>query len=121
MKIQDFKKYCSEIKGATDGLPNDENLIMFKVMGKIFAYNEDAPAENNTFKVMLKYDPEKAVEYRSKYAGITAAPGHYAKAWNTIELNSDVPEETIKELVIHSVEEVIKKLPKKQQSDYYSL
>jgi predicted DNA-binding protein (MmcQ/YjbR family) len=38
--------------------------------------------------------------------------------WNRIWLDGDMPENEIKKWIDHSVEEVIRKLPKKQQAYY---
>lgn len=40
------------------------------------------------------------------------------KYWITVYIESDVPDKLIKELINHSVEEVIKKLPRKKQEEY---
>jgi predicted DNA-binding protein (MmcQ/YjbR family) len=39
--------------------------------------------------------------------------------WNSVYIQKDVPDGLIQELIKHSVEEVIKKLPKKKQAEYY--
>jgi predicted DNA-binding protein (MmcQ/YjbR family) len=39
--------------------------------------------------------------------------------WNTIFLDGDLPDSEIKVCIDNSVEEVIKKLPKKLQREYY--
>lgn len=39
--------------------------------------------------------------------------------WNTIFLDGDMPDDELKECIDNSVEEVIKKLSKKQQKEYY--
>lgn len=43
------------------------------------------------------------------------------KHWITVYLEGDVPDKLIKELISHSVEEVIKKLPKKKQEEYRNM
>ena len=69
----------------------------------------------------LKCDPDKTVELRERYAGVTK--GYYAGdnlLWNSVYIQRDVPDTLIKELIDHSVEEVVKKLSKKQQQEYYA-
>ncbi len=41
--------------------------------------------------------------------------------WNLVTLESDVPDELIRDLIQHSVDEVIKKLPKKKREEYLRL
>jgi len=70
----------------------------------------------------LKCAPEKTVELREKYNGITK--GYYAGnnlMWNSVYIQKDVPNKLIVELIEHSVEEVVKKLPKKKQEEYREL
>ena len=41
--------------------------------------------------------------------------------WNEIHFYTDVPDEMILQLVDHSLDEVLKKLPKKIQAEYAAL
>ncbi len=116
MNIEEVREYCLSVKGASECFPFDETTLVFKVMDKMFAYMSIEPADG--FRINLKCDPEEAVNLREKYNGII--PGYHAnkKYWNTIYLESDVPTEKIKELILHSVDEVICKLPRKKQEEY---
>ena len=117
MNIEEFREYCLSIKGSTESLPFlKHNILVFKVMDKMFAYIPLEP-KDGVFKADLKCNPDKSVELREKYHGITKTD-FKTLLWNLIELESDVPNELIKELINHSVEEVIKKLPKKKQEEY---
>lgn len=67
----------------------------------------------------MKCDPERTVELREKYEGITK--GYYAGnslLWNSVYIQKDVPDWLIKELIQHSVDEVVKKLSKRKQEEY---
>jgi len=106
------------IKGTTESIPFiDPNVVAFKVMDKMYCMMSLAP-KDGIYKVDLKCDPEYTLELRDKYAGII--PGHVPTAlmWHRIILESDVPDKLIVELIQHSVDEVIKKLPKKKQTEY---
>jgi predicted DNA-binding protein (MmcQ/YjbR family) len=70
----------------------------------------------------MKCNPEKTVELREKYEGVTK--GYYAGdtlMWNSVYIQKDVPDKLIIELIKISVEEVVKKLPKKKQDEYREL
>ena len=121
MNIEELREYCLSVKGAEECFPFDENVLVFKVMGKMFAFLDIAPRDG-CFAVALKCDPNRSVLLREQYAGI--GKSHYGGTtllWNGIELEADVPDELIRELIAHSVEEVIKKLPKKKREEYYRL
>ena len=70
------------------------------------------------FKADMKCSPERSAELREQYAGITHGTHTKGLMWNSVYLDSDVPDKLICELILHSVDEVIKKLPKKKQEEY---
>lgn len=117
MNIENLRECCLSVKGAEECFPFDETTLVFKVMGKMFAYVGLDPKDGN-FCVSLKCDPEKAIELRERHSGVI--PGYHSnkKYWNTVYLESDVSDEDIKKWIHHSVDEVIKKLSKKLQEDY---
>lgn len=108
------------VKGASESFPFDETTLVFKVMDKMFAYIGLAP-KDRALKVNLKCDADRAVELRERYQGITRGIHTASLLWNAVELESDVPDSLTRELVDHSVEEVIKKLPKKKQQEYHGM
>lgn len=117
MNIEEFRVYCLSIKGSSESLPFlGHNVLVFKVMDKMFAYIPLDP-KDGIFKADLKCNPEKSVELREKYDGITETD-FKTPLWNLVMLESDVPDNLIKELIQHSVDEVIKKLPKRKREEY---
>ena len=117
MNIEEFREYCLSIKGSTESLPFlRHNVLVFKVMNKMFAYIPLEP-KDGVFKADLKCAPENSVELREKYDGI-AETDFKTLLWILVTLDSDVPDHLIKKLINHSIEEVIKKLPKKKQEEY---
>lgn len=117
MNIQDFYTLCLSMKGVTEHFPFDEDTLVFKVGGKMFALTSLTGWENNTPSVNLKCEPERALELRAEYDGIN--PGyHMSKVhWNTITINSDVPPALLKELIKHSYDLIFASLTKKLQAE----
>lgn len=118
MNIEDFRNYCLAVKGATESIPFiDRNVLVFKVMNKMFCMVLLEP-KDGIFKADLKCNPEYTQELREKYHGVT--PGHVKTTllWHRVILDSDVPDKLILELIQHSVDEVIKKLPKAKREEY---
>jgi predicted DNA-binding protein (MmcQ/YjbR family) len=111
MDIEFYRTYCLSKNGVTEDFPFDENVLVFRVGGKIFSLCD----VNEFVSINLKCDPEKAVEYREKYYGVR--PGYHMnkKHWNTIETSGDVPRKVLLELVDHSYDLVFSSLPKKQR------
>lgn len=109
MNLEDFRTYCLNLKGTSEGFPFDKNTLVFKVMNKMFALTDVEQFES----VNLKCDPERAVELREEYAGIL--PGYHMskKHWNTVKVYEDVDAALLYELVDHSYKLVVASLPKK--------
>lgn len=119
MNIEEFREYCLSIKGSVESLPfRDNTILVFKVMDKMFTYIPLEP-KDGVFKANLKCDADKSLELREKYHGITETD-FKTPLWNLVTLDSDVPDEVIKELIQHSADEVIRKLPKKKQAEYFN-
>ncbi|GHV70584.1 hypothetical protein FACS189420_2280 [Bacteroidia bacterium] len=116
MNIEELHEYCLSLKGATECFPFDEVSMVLKVMNKMFAL---IPLDTLELQIAVKCDPEKAIELREKYAGVEAAYHFNKKYWNTIYLNRDMSDADVKFWIQHSVDEVIKKLPKRVQDEYY--
>lgn len=117
MNIEEFRTCCLSVKGSSESLPFlRHNVLVFKVMDKMFAYISLEP-KDGIFRADLKCDPEKSAELQEKYSGITETD-FKTPLWNSVTLESDVPDELIKELIRHSVDEVIRKLPKRKREEY---
>jgi predicted DNA-binding protein (MmcQ/YjbR family) len=119
MNIEEMRNYCLSIKGSSESTPfqqlTDNSVLVFKLMDKMFAYIDLDP-KDGLLNVCLKCNPDKSVELREQYNGIIET--HKSLMWNAVYLESDVPDKLIKELINHSVEEVIRKLPKKKREEY---
>jgi len=117
MNITDFYEYCLSKKGVTEHFPFDEDTLVFKVGGKVFALSSLSKWENGKAAVNLKCNPERAIELREEYEGVQ--PGfHMSKVhWNTVTINSDVPLKVLRELIDHSYELVFNSLTKKLRDE----
>lgn len=115
MNLETYYEYCLSKKGVTEHFPFDEDTLVFKVGGKMFALTSLLQWEKGAPSVNLKCDPERAAELRAEYDDII--PGwHMSKIhWNTVAVNKGVPDVMIKELIDHSYGLVFKSLSKKMQ------
>ncbi|WP_166922697.1 MmcQ/YjbR family DNA-binding protein [Flavobacterium poyangense] len=121
MNLETYYEYCLAKKGVTEHFPFDEDTLVFKVGGKLFALSSLQQWEKNEPSVNLKCDPERAQELRAEYEEIK--PGYHMNKvhWNTVALNGSLPTGFIKELIDHSYELVFKSLTKKIQSEITQL
>jgi len=121
MNVEELRNHCLAVKNAEECTPFGEDTMVYKVMNKMFAFFPLNPKENEHF-VVMKCNPDKTVELREKYEGVTK--GYYTGnnlIWNSVYIQKDVPDKLIIELIEHSAEEVIKKLSKKKQEAYRTL
>ena len=122
MTIDIIREYCLAKKGTSEDFPFDEDTLVFKVLGKMFAL---APLENwerGEASLNLKCDPEYAIELREQYESIE--PGfHMSKIhWNSLYLyKGEISLEFLFELIDHSYDMVVKKMTKKMQKELSEL
>lgn len=109
MNTESIRTYCLGKKGTTEGCPFGETVLVFSVMGKMFALTspDDFPPSVN-----LKCDPERAVELRERYPAVQ--PGYHMnkKHWNTVIIDGSIPQREILEMIDHSYDLVVKGLKK---------
>lgn len=118
MHIEKFREYCLKKKGVTEEFPFDEDTLVFKVMGKMFALT--GLSEIN-YSVNLKCDPERAIELRDRYHQVQPGFHMHKKHWNTVSFEDGLSDEFLKELIDHSYELVVKGLPKQTQAELAKL
>ncbi|MDP4680031.1 MAG: MmcQ/YjbR family DNA-binding protein [Cyclobacteriaceae bacterium] len=111
MDIESYRTYCISKLCVTEEFPFEESTLVFKVVGKMFALTDVEGFES----VNLKCDPEKAIELREKYDAVI--PGYHMnkKHWNTIIMDGSLSDILMKNLIDHSYELVVDKLPKKDR------
>lgn len=116
MNIEELYDYCLNIPLVEPTFPFDEVTLVLKVLGKMVAI---IPLDADVKSISLKCDPEKAITLRQQYTCVKPAYHMNKKYWNSIELAGDMSEEEIKRWVHHSIEEVVNKMPKKKQQEFY--
>ena len=101
-------------KEVTKEYPFDLVTAVYKVRGKMFALMGEKLGDSG---VNLKCNPIEAGNLRSAFEGIT--PGYHMNKmhWNTVDYNSDVPDDLIALMVKNSYELVVLKMNKKAQKE----
>jgi predicted DNA-binding protein (MmcQ/YjbR family) len=72
MNIEEIRDYCLAKPAVTEMFPFGQDMLVFKVMNKMFALNG---LDNHPPYVNMKCDPERAIELREQYEDIR--PGYH--------------------------------------------
>ena len=108
MNLELFRSYCLAKKNAIEDFPFGEDVMVFKVAGKIFALCGIDPFES----VNLKCDPELALELREAHEAVR--PGYHMnkKHWNTVLIDGSIADKLILSWIDHSYDLVAPKSSK---------
>lgn len=116
--IEDVETFCLQLPGTSYDFPFGEDIMVFRVMGKIFLLTG---IYNVPLGLNLKAEPEQALVWREQYDAVK--PGYHMnkKHWNTVNLDGSISSELIREMILHSYERVKSGLTKKQKEELESL
>lgn len=103
--------------GASLGPPPAPGVLMFKVMGRMFAIL----ATRRERFVILKCDPHLAEVLREEYVGVGHRSHLDRRFWVSVNLEADVAPEEIERLAAGSYELVCAGLTRKQKAELAAL
>jgi predicted DNA-binding protein (MmcQ/YjbR family) len=104
---------CLAYRGAVEDYPFGDEVAVFKVGGRMFAL---VSLLGDPGSVHLKCDPDLALELRDRYSAVR--PGYHLnkRHWNTVELDGSIDDDELRDMVAHSYEVVVQRLPKRQRT-----
>ena len=105
MSIEDIRNYCLGLPYVAETLPFDDYTIVYKVGGKWFAVIDLMHSD----RVVVKCDPDLAIELRDMHDEVTEAWHFNKRHWNSIRLTSDLLPSFIFEQIYNSYILVIRK------------
>lgn len=113
MDIETYRDFCLSLAGVSEDFPFDQETLVFKVMGKMFALCD----VDNFESVNLKCDPERAISLREQYSGVK--PGYHMnkKHWNTVLVDGTIPDPLLLQWTRDSYDLVVSGLPRKLQQE----
>lgn len=113
MDIETLQQYCLAKPGVTEGFPFGDNVLVFKVKGKIFLL---VSLDTTPLQFNAKCDPDHAIELRETYADVQ--PGYHMnkRHWNTVLVNGSIPASVIRSMIDTSYRLVVQSLPKKDRA-----
>lgn len=106
MTRRELIDYCLTYPDAYEDYPFDEivdgpdawTVMRHRLNKKSFAFIY----ERGGLCVNLKCEPDRADFLRQVYTGVTPAYHMNKEHWNTVHLNSDVPEDELRGMIEHS-------------------
>ena len=114
MNFETLKKYLSGKPAAVEEFPFGDDVMVFKVMGKMFAL---ISLNDDPLRMNLKVEPENGDMLRTIFSSIT--PGYHMnkKHWITVELNGEIKDKNLRGIIDDSYNLVVSKLTKKQKAE----
>lgn len=104
MNIEVFRDYCLSLPGVTEATPFEKfsrgkfTILVFYVSGHMFCYFN---IDDFRF-ITIKCDPEQMTELKERYQAIGEPFNGDKRYWISVEVNSDVDDNTLKSLVMQS-------------------
>jgi predicted DNA-binding protein (MmcQ/YjbR family) len=102
-------EWCGSLPGAVEDYPFGDDVCVFKIGGRMFAL---LPLLNEPGTMNLKCDPALALELRARHPAIRPGWHQDKRHWNTIELDGSIDDDELRELIEHSYQLVVAKLPR---------
>jgi predicted DNA-binding protein (MmcQ/YjbR family) len=118
MNVEDISEYCLSKKGTSEDFPFDEETLVFKVMGKMFAL---IPLERIPLQINLKCKPDLAVELRERYESVQSGYHMNKDHWNTILIDGILHKDLILEWIDLSYDLIVNGLKKSEKEKLLKL
>ncbi len=113
MDVEQLREFCLSLPHATEDFPFDEEVLAFRVCGKIFAMIN----LSNPEWFVLKCHPDCALTLRDAHSEIAPAWHMNKKYWNQVSLFGRLETPLICELIRHSYAQVVAKFPRKRKQE----
>ena len=121
MNIEQLRDYCLSKKGVTDDFPFDKDVLVFKVLSRMFLLTSLNNWELGVQFLNLKCDEDYAQELRAEYESIKPGWHMSKRLWNSVYIyKGELQPQFILKLIDHSYEMVVKGLPKKVRDQFNS-
>jgi predicted DNA-binding protein (MmcQ/YjbR family) len=119
MNLKQIQEFCEAKKHVEATFPFDQDTLVYKVAGKMFALIPLEKWEGGNPFINLKCDPDYAIQVRENHTNIQ--PGYHCSKthWNSIYLkDNDIPPKLVAELITHSYDLVVAGLTKKVKIEF---
>ena len=98
MDIVTFREYCLSLPEVEETLPFDDDTLVYKVAGRIFAMISLSSADH----FAVKCHPDRALLLRDRYVEITPAFHLNKRHWNDVSIVGELADSFLKAEIRHS-------------------
>ncbi len=118
MNVEELREFCLSLKRVEEGFPFGVEIMVFKVMGKIFCL---CGLDSHPLQFNVKCNPEKAIELREEFSGVI--PGYHMNKqhWNTIVMDGSFLDDQAKNWIVDSYSLIAASLPKQLKAELNQL
>ena len=104
MDIATFREYCLSLPETEEALPFDDEILVYKVSGRIFAMISLSMPDH----FAVKCHPDRALLLRDRYQEITSAYHLNKRHWNDVSIVGELPDSFLKAEIRHSYFAVVR-------------
>lgn len=104
MDIVTFREYCLSLPEAEETLPFDDETLVYKVAGRMFAMISISRPDH----FAVKCHPDRAVLIRDRYAEITPGWHLNKRHWNDVSIVGELSDSFLKAEIRHSYIAVVR-------------
>ncbi|MCQ2218648.1 MAG: MmcQ/YjbR family DNA-binding protein [Paludibacteraceae bacterium] len=115
MNVEDVRAFCLGLKGTTEDMPYGDDMVVFRIEGKIYLH---LPLEYAEPRISIKLDPEYAQQLRAQFVGVQPAYHLNKTHWSDVMIEGCFSDEQLMEWIQMSYKLVVAKLPKKVRVMY---
>ena len=121
MNIEQVREFTLSILGVTEDQPFGDDIITFRIEGKIFLClwlgSDEHNIKDGAPRFAIKLTPDRNEELRQLFSAITPAWHWNKKHWSDVYYE-DLEADLIKQLIAESYSLVVSKLPKATRLKY---
>ena len=104
MDIAIFREYCLSLPEVEETLPFDDDTLVYKVSGRMFAMISISTPDH----FAVKSDPDRSLLLRDRYVEITPAFHLNKRHWNDVSIVGELSEGFLKAEIRHSYFAVVR-------------
>ena len=121
MDIEQVRDYTLSLLGVTEDQPFGDNVITYRIEGKIFLCLSLGAGQNDMRdsepRLAMKLTPERNEELREQYSSVTPAWHWNKKHWSDVYYEQ-LEDDLVKAIIKESYDLVVSKLPKSIRIKY---